>query len=121
MEKGWISLPPFWNRLTARMDVSRIVLASPMKERPSWVKATLLVERVNRRTPSSASRDWIWWVTAGWVTESCTAVFAKFRVYDKVRKQVSWNVFMGNPFYKIDKSFLSMITFFEFTCKPECV
>ena len=56
-----------------------------------------------------------------WVTESCSAVFAKFKVSDKVRKQVSWNVFMGNPFYKIDKSFLSMITFFEFTCKPECV
>ena len=67
-------------------DWATMPLASNRKILPSPVRATERVDRVNRETPSSFSRERIWWDTVGWVTWSCSAARAKFRWLATARK-----------------------------------
>ena len=70
-------------------DPLTIRRASPRKARPSPVMRTMRVVRWKSVTPSSFSREWICWVTAGWVTCSCSAARAKLSVSATARKQDS--------------------------------
>ena len=72
----------------------RIADASPMNCIPARVRATLLLVRVKSCTPSSSSRERIWWLTAGCVSATLSAALEKFRFCATARKHSSCVVFM---------------------------
>ena len=64
--RGTMAAWSLWaKRWMAVWDWATMPLASNRKILPSPVRATERVDRVNRETPSSFSRERIWWDTVG--------------------------------------------------------
>lgn len=85
------------NRTFACPAMATIFFASVIKDWPSGVISTSLVERWKSFTFNSLSSDLIWCVIAGWEMFICSAARAKLREFATAKKQLSWKMFMYLP------------------------